>query len=61
MALGFFLCAMDDGAVDEENDDEDDALRTLSGLSKRFPLPGAPKMSWETMTTYGTKSPLLVR
>ena len=25
------------------------------------PLPGAPKMSWETTATYGTKSPFLVR
>jgi hypothetical protein len=36
---------MDDEAVDEENDDEDDALLTPSGSRKRCPLPGAPKKS----------------
>jgi hypothetical protein len=49
---------MDDEAIDEENDDEDDALHTLSGSRKRFPLPGTPKMSWENMATYGAIGPL---
>jgi hypothetical protein len=49
---------MDDEAIDEENDDEDDALLVLSGLRKHFPLSGAPKMSWENMATYGAIGPL---
>jgi hypothetical protein len=49
---------MDDEAVDEENDDEDDELLALSGSRNRFPLPGAPKMSWENTATYGAISPL---
>ena len=49
---------MDDEAVDEENDDEDEVLRTLSGSRKRFPLPGTPNMSWENTVTYGAMSQL---
>jgi hypothetical protein len=49
---------MDDEAIDEEDDDEDDALRTLLDSRKRFPLPGAPKMSWENTATYGAIGPL---
>ena len=52
---------MEDETVDEENDDEDDALRTLSGLRKSFPLPGAPKISLENTTTYGAIGPFVVR
>ena len=37
VAPGFFLGTMDDGAVDEENDDEDDALRTLLGFAQALP------------------------
>ena len=29
----------------------------FSGSRKRFPLPSAPKMLWETTTTYGAMSP----
>jgi hypothetical protein len=49
---------MDDEVVDEENDGEDDTLLELSGSRKRFPLPGAPKMSWENTATYGAIGPL---
>ena len=45
-----------DGAVDDENGDEDDALLTLSRFAQLIPLPGAPKMSWETTATYGAMS-----
>ena len=48
---------MDDEAIDEENDDEDDMLRTLSGSRKRFPLLGAPRMSWENTATYWAIGP----
>ena len=54
----FFLGAMDDEVVDEENNDEDGPLLTPSGSRKRFPLPGAPKMSWNNTATYGTIGPL---
>ena len=30
----------------------------FSGSHKRYPLPGTPKMSWETTATYGAMSPL---
>jgi hypothetical protein len=50
------LGAMDDEAVDE--DDEVDALLTLSGSRKCFLLPGMPKMSWYNTATYGTIGPL---
>jgi hypothetical protein len=35
-----------------------DALFTTSGSHKRFPLPGAPKMSWVDTITYGVVGPL---
>jgi len=35
-ALGFFLGAMVDGAAEDEDRDEDDALSTLSRSCKRF-------------------------
>ena len=44
-APDFFLGAMVDGAVEDEDGDEDDAVRTLSGSCKGDPLPGARKMS----------------
>ena len=50
--------AIVDGAVEDENGYEDDALLTLSDLCKLFPLPSAPNMSRETTTTYGAMSPL---
>ena len=53
VAPGFFLGAMDEEAIDEEDDNEDDTLLILSGLRKRFPQPGAPKMSWYHTATYG--------
>ena len=30
-------------------------------FAQAIPLPGAPKMSWETTATYGTKGRLLVK
>jgi hypothetical protein len=58
VAPHFLLGVMDDEAVDEENDDEDDVLLTLSGSRKCQPLPGAPKMLWENTATYGAIGPL---
>jgi hypothetical protein len=31
----------------------------FSGSRKRSPLPGTPKMSWETTATYGAKGPFM--
>ena len=38
-----------------------DALLMTSDLHKSYPLPGAPKMSWSNMVTYGAISPFVVR
>jgi hypothetical protein len=54
---GFFLGAMDDGAADEEDGGEMTRFVHFSGSCKRSPLPGAPKMSWETTATYRAKGP----
>jgi len=49
---------MDDGAIDEEDNDEDDALLTLSGSHKCCPLPCVLKMSRFHTATYGAIGPL---
>ena len=49
---------MVDGAVEDEDSDEDDALRTLSGSRKRVPYLACQRCHGISMATYGTRRPL---
>ena len=54
----FFLGAMVDGVVEDEDGDEDDALRTLSGSHKRSPYLARQRCRGISVATYGTGRPL---
>ena len=54
----FFLGAMVDGAVEDEDGDEDDALQTLSGSCKRCPYLAHQRCRGISAATYGTRRPL---
>ena len=54
----FFLGAMVDSVVWDEDGDEDDALRTLSGSRKRAPYLARQRCCEISATTYGTGWPL---
>ena len=54
----FFLGAMVDGIVEDEDGDEDDALRTLSGSRKRSPYLARQRCRGISAATYGTGRPL---
>ena len=49
---------MVDGIIEEEDGDEDDALRMLSGLRKRSPYLTCQRCRGISATTYGTGWPL---
>ena len=53
----FFLGAMVDGIVEDENGDEDGALRTLSGSHKRAPYLARQRCRGISAATYGTGWP----
>ena len=54
----FFLGAMVDGVVKEEDGNEDDALRTLSGSHKRAPYLACQRCRGISAAAYGTGRPL---
>ena len=54
----FFLGAMVDGDVKDEDGAEDDALRTLSGSHKRAPYLACQRCRGISTATYGTGQPL---
>ena len=54
----FFLGAMVDGIVEDEDGDEDDALRMLSGSHKRAPYVARQRCRGISAATYGTGWPL---
>ena len=54
----FFLGAMVDDVVKDEDGDEDDALRTLSGSHKRAPYLARQRCRGISAATYGTGRPL---
>ena len=49
---------MVDGAIEDEDGDEDDALRTLSSSHKRAPYLARQKFRGISTATYGTRRPL---
>ena len=58
-ALGFFLGAMFDGAAEDEDGDEDDALLTLSGSRKRSPYLVHQRCHGKPRPPMGPRAPCL--
>ena len=54
----FFSGAMVDGIVEDEDGDEHDALRTLSGSRKQAPYMAHQRCRGISTATYGTRRPL---